>query len=43
MRDFGVAIRPIGRGFEVEWTTVIRRGGNPNKPKIKQKTHKFMF
>ena len=43
MRDFGVAIRSIGRGFEVEWTTVIRRGGNPNKPKIKQKTQKFMF
>tara|TARA_B100001093_G_C26552605_1_gene895154 strand:+ start:67 stop:609 length:543 start_codon:yes stop_codon:yes gene_type:complete len=43
VRDFGVAIRPVDRGFKVEWTTVIRRGGNPNKPKIKQKTQKFIF
>ena len=34
VRDFGVVIRPVDTGFEVEWTTVIRRGGNPNKPKI---------
>ena len=43
VRDFGVVIRPIDQGFEVEWTTVIRRGGNPNKPKIRQKTQKFIF
>ena len=43
VRDFGVVIRPVDQGFEVEWTTVIRRGGNPNKPKIRQKTQKFIF
>ena len=41
VRDFGVVIRPVDQGFEVEWTTVIRRGGNPNKPKIRQKTQKL--
>lgn len=43
VRDFGVLIRPSGAGFSIEWTTVIRRGGNPNRPKTKQKRQKFIF
>ena len=26
-RDFDVTIAPAGRGFRVDWTSVIRRGG----------------
>lgn len=43
VRDFDVSIRPAGEGFEVEWTTIIRRGGNPNNPKVKRKGQKFTF
>ena len=43
VRDFDVAIRPSGQGFDVEWTTIIRRGGDPNKPKVKRKGQKFTF
>jgi hypothetical protein len=43
VRDFDVAIRKAGEGFEVEWTTVIRRGGDPNNPKVKRKGQKVAF
>jgi len=43
VRDFDVSVRPADEGFEVEWTTVIRRGGNPNNPKVKRKGQKFTF
>jgi hypothetical protein len=43
VRDFDVSVKPAGEGFEVEWTTVIRRGGDPNNPKVKRKGQKFTF
>jgi len=37
-RDFDVTIAAAGRGFRVDWTSVIRRGGTPEKPKIRRKS-----
>ena len=28
IRDLDVTIQPAGKGFTIEWTTVIRRGGD---------------
>ncbi len=37
-RDFDVTIRPAaGGGFRVDWISVIRRGGAPEKPDIRRK------
>lgn len=39
-RDFDVTFAPApgGRGFRVEWTSVIRRGGTPGKPDIRRRS-----
>jgi len=37
-RDFDVAIEPEDGGVRVNWTSVIRRGGDPLKPTIRRKT-----
>ncbi len=37
-RDFDVVIRPARNGFSVSWTSVIRRGGDPNRPKIRRRS-----
>ena len=37
-RDFDVTIAPAGRGFRVDWTSVIRRGGTPGKPDIRRRS-----
>ena len=36
-RDFDVVIRPESGGIRVDWTSVIRRGGDPLNPKIRRK------
>lgn len=36
-RDFDVTIRPEGAGFRIDWTTVIRKGGDPDKPDIRRR------
>lgn len=36
-RDFDVDIRPQGSGFRIDWTSVIRRGGDPAKPKVRRR------
>lgn len=36
-RDFDVVIKPEGGGVRVDWTSVIRRGGDPLNPKIRRK------
>jgi hypothetical protein len=36
-RDLDVVIRADGPGFSVAWTTVIRQGGDPNKPNVRRK------
>ena len=42
-RDFDVTIAPAGSGFSVIWTSVIRGGGDPNKPNVRRKTTKRTF
>jgi hypothetical protein len=37
VRDFDVTIRPEGQGFRIDWTTIIRKGGDPNKPNIRRR------
>jgi hypothetical protein len=37
-RDFDVDIKPSGNGFTVGWTSVIRRGGDPEKPNVRRKS-----
>ncbi len=37
-RDFDVVIGPAGDGFKVTWTSVIRRGGDVAKPKVRKKS-----
>lgn len=37
-RDFDVTISPVqGGAFRIDWTSVIRRGGTPERPKIRRK------
>ena len=44
MRDLDVTVRPAdGKGFTVEWTTVLRQGGTPENPKVRRKTTKIDF
>ena len=37
-RDFDVVIRPEGGAVRIDWTSVIRGGGDPVNPKIRRKT-----
>jgi hypothetical protein len=43
VRDLDVKIEPAGQGFSIEWTTVIRRGGDPKNPKVRSKTQRMTF
>ena len=36
-RDFDVVIRPEGKGVRIDWTSVIRRGGDPANPKVRRR------
>lgn len=36
-RDFDVVIKPEGDGFRIDWTSVIRRGGDPTNPKVRRR------
>jgi hypothetical protein len=36
-RDFDVDIGPESGGVRIEWTSVIRRGGDPLKPSVRRK------
>ena len=42
-RDFDVTLRPAGTGFSVEWTTVLRQGGDPNNPDVRRKSSRLTF
>ncbi len=35
-RDIDVTVRPAGDGFTIDWTTVIRRGGDPSHPNVRR-------
>jgi hypothetical protein len=36
-RDFDVVIKPEGSGVRIDWTSVIRKGGDPLNPKVRRK------
>lgn len=37
-RDFDVVIKPEGGGVRINWTSVIRRGGDPLNPKVRRRS-----
>lgn len=43
IRDLDVTIRPLGQGFEIIWTTVIRRRPHPERPKVREKSQRMTF
>ncbi|MCP4330924.1 MAG: hypothetical protein GY791_21255 [Alphaproteobacteria bacterium] len=42
-RDLDVVIEPASSGFRVAWTTVLRKGGDPNNPEIVKRTTEISF
>lgn len=42
-RDLDVVIKPIDNGFSVTWSTVIRSGGNPAQPNVRQRAQTRTF
>lgn len=43
VRDLDVRISSEGPGFFVEWTSVIRGGGNPDKPDVRKRKQRMSF
>lgn len=43
IRDLDVTITPKAGGFTIAWTTVMRRGGTPDKPKVRKKSVAMEF
>lgn len=43
VRDLDVVIGPEGSGFFVEWTSVIRSGGDPANPDVKRRVQRMAF
>ncbi len=43
VRDFDVVIGADGPGFFVEWTSVIRGGGDPANPDVRRKVSRISF
>lgn len=43
VRDLDVKIEPSDDGFAIAWTTVIRSGGDPSNPKVRQKAQRMTF
>lgn len=43
VRDLDVRIAPEAPGFYVEWTSVIRGGGDPNNPNVRKRTQRMSF
>lgn len=43
VRDLDVRIAPEAPGFSIEWTSVIRGGGDPNNPDVRKRTQRMSF
>ena len=43
VRDFDVDIRRQGAGFAIKWTTVLRQGGDPDKPDVRRRSAEKSF
>ncbi len=42
-RDFDVVIKPESGGVRIDWTSVIRGGGDPQNPRIRRKMSSKIF
>ena len=42
VRDLDVNIRPVGGGFEIDWTTILRQKGDPESPTVVRKSNRRM-
>ena len=43
VRDLDVRIGPEASGFYIEWTSVIRGGGDPNNPDVRKRSQRVAF
>ncbi len=43
VRDLDVRIGPETDGFYIEWTSVIRGGGDPNNPDVRKRSQRMTF
>lgn len=43
VRDLDVTIGPEDTGFYVEWTSIIRSGGNPSAPDVRERISRMSF
>ena len=43
VRDFDVVIRRQGAGFTIQWTTVLRQGGDPDNPDVRRRSAEKVF
>jgi hypothetical protein len=43
IRDLDVTIKPEGKNFRIAWTTVLRSGGTPEKPRVRKKSVEMTF
>lgn len=43
VRDLDVVITPRDEGFVLNWTTVLRQGGDPENPTVKRKSTSLTF
>jgi hypothetical protein len=42
-RDLDVVIAPAAGGVRIAWTTVLRKGGDPNNPEVVKKSTEITF
>ncbi len=43
VRDLDVTIGPEGTGFYIEWTSIIRGGGTPATPEVRERISRMTF
>ena len=43
VRELAVTIVPEGGGFALSWSTVLRQGGDPDDPDVRENAHALFF
>ncbi len=43
VRELAVTIVPEDGGFALSWSTVLRQGGDPDNPDVREKSHALFF
>ena len=43
VRELAVTIVPEGGGFALSWSTVLRQGGDPENPDVRENAHALFF